>query len=109
MLMDQVVATAGLMNASRMPVISQLELADVVNEYPRPEVEVITALLALKPVAPSSVLSRTVTLPLMMPSSRHAIACGNGRNLLHEGLIPIPVAQYRLAQSRIPIEMMCHG
>ncbi len=25
------------------------------------------------------------------------------------GLIPIPVAQYRLAQSRIPIEMMCHG
>ncbi len=24
-------------------------------------------------------------------------------------VIPIPVAQYRLAQSRIPIEMMCHG
>lgn len=27
----------------------------------------------------------------------------------HEAIIPIPTAQYRCAQSRIPIEMMCHG
>ncbi len=36
-------------------------------------------------------------------------ADGPSQARLLDHVIPIPVAQYRLAQSRIPIEMMCHG